>query len=461
MTMTRLPPGSDAQDRRVAEVVVGSDFLRAILYPGPATDQKGVSRRHLVPPDYLPGLQIHRDHRVAGLDGGTGVRVTGADVEDATLGIDRRRVPDRCARRRVLRGAFRILPDLHGRFGDGVTLPDLIAGRRVERDDTAAERAALVAWLRAGPFFNRRHGNVQLPVVQRHRPGDARETVRIDRLLPEELTSCGVERVRICLEIAEIHDVSGRGAGAERCDGRSRTDARVGLERPVRAARVAVDGIEVPTIAAHEHAARHNRRIAVGLRTAREAERPLQLEIRDVRSRDARILLEPAVVRVHAESVPGRAGPISSEPRLLRCARVGVGYRRAERFTRQILGERTLLGHAERDGLHAHAAARHGHQDRVGAAILECGLRRRPSLRLVVTLRAGFLVDRLGIDRLRRRTACADNDAQPNNQQPTTTGGRRTPHGVSHWRLPVKVPSPSPTMLSVPLTSSLLTTVPL
>jgi hypothetical protein len=80
--------------------------------------------------------------------------------DDAALRINRRRVPDGRAGRRPLRRPRRILSNLHGRLGDRVALPDLCAVARVERDDAAAERAALVIRLRSGPFLYRRQRDV-------------------------------------------------------------------------------------------------------------------------------------------------------------------------------------------------------------------------------------------------------------------------------------------------------------
>src|SRR5205823_4852966 len=122
--------------------------LRAVLEARTAAYEERVSRRHLVPPDDLAGLEIHRDDRVARLHRRPGVRVAGADVEHALLAIDGRRVPHRRARRCVLGGAGRVLADLGRRFGDRVALPELIAGGRLERDDAAAEGAAFVLRLR-------------------------------------------------------------------------------------------------------------------------------------------------------------------------------------------------------------------------------------------------------------------------------------------------------------------------
>ncbi len=143
-----LAAGQRAQDRRVAEVVIRPELLRAVLQTRTAADEKCVAAGHLVPPDDLAGLEIHRDHRVARLHRRSGVRVARADVEHALLLIDGRRVPHRRTGRGVLRGARRVLAGLGWRFGDGVALPQLLAGRRLERDHAAAERAALVVRLR-------------------------------------------------------------------------------------------------------------------------------------------------------------------------------------------------------------------------------------------------------------------------------------------------------------------------
>src|SRR5262249_53226329 len=106
-----------------------------------------------------------------------------------------------------------------------------------------------------------------------------------------------------------------------------------------------------------------------------------------------------------------------------------------------------LFGDRQVDRLHAHAAGRHRQQDGFGAAILERRARRRAPLRGVVAGRAGVLVDVLGVH-LRERRGRREH-------------ARGREHAALPWRLPVKVPSPMPAIVSVPFTESLLSIVPL
>src|SRR4029077_15661568 len=235
-----LAAGQRAQHRRVAEVEVGTEILRAVLDARAAADEERVGARRLVPPQNLAGLDVHRDDRIARLRRRLGVRVAPADVDGAALLVDRRAAPDGRARGRPLRRALRVLPRLHRRLGDRVALPDLIAGRRVERHDAAAEGAAFVGELRGRHFFDRRDRHVQAAVVERRRAGDARERVRVDLLFPDHFTGERVERVDVRFQVADIDRV----LVARAADARRRAYAGGRLERPVDAARAGVERIQ-------------------------------------------------------------------------------------------------------------------------------------------------------------------------------------------------------------------------
>ena len=84
----------------------------------------------------------------------------------------------------------------------------MLARGGIERDDAAAEIAALVGRGRARGFFAGGDADVEAAVVERRRPGDAGDGEVVDVGLPEQLAGRGVERVDVGCAVAEDGDVA-------------------------------------------------------------------------------------------------------------------------------------------------------------------------------------------------------------------------------------------------------------
>src|SRR4029453_18033669 len=84
--------------------------------------------------------------------GGARITVAGRDVETIAIGIKGWRRPPSCPGGRMEPGSDAILPDRLRRARDRISLPDLLACRRVERDHASTERAALVRRDDGGPL---------------------------------------------------------------------------------------------------------------------------------------------------------------------------------------------------------------------------------------------------------------------------------------------------------------------
>ena len=199
-----------AQDRRVAEIEVGTADVRTVVArgrPAAAADEERVVRRELMRPHRNAGLQIERHDRIARLGRRERVGVAGGDVERAALRVDRRRRPDGGAGRSIQLRADRVLLRRPRPFGNRVGLPHLLAGRGIVRDHRSAERAAFVLRIRSGAFFERRDRHVQTSVVQRRRAGDTRQRMRFGALLPQQRAGLGVDGVDVGLHVAEVGGV--------------------------------------------------------------------------------------------------------------------------------------------------------------------------------------------------------------------------------------------------------------
>src|SRR6185503_16835415 len=122
-----LAAGQVAQDRRIAEVEVGAVVTdRTVLALRVAADHVDVLRRDLAGPIDLAALEIDRNNRVAVRPAGPRVLVPGRDIKLAAPQIDRRRRPDRNARRFVELRAKLVLARRLGLI-DHEGLPDLLA----------------------------------------------------------------------------------------------------------------------------------------------------------------------------------------------------------------------------------------------------------------------------------------------------------------------------------------------
>src|SRR5262249_26778488 len=140
-----LAIGECAQDRRAAEVMIGSSLIRAVGYARlPATHQVVVFERGLVHPFDLSRLHLERHDRVRVPTLNVGVGIAGANVDQLALQIERRSRPDRASRGAVHLGPGGILLERLRLLLNGETLPEDLPCVSVERDKAATEGAALV-----------------------------------------------------------------------------------------------------------------------------------------------------------------------------------------------------------------------------------------------------------------------------------------------------------------------------
>src|SRR5206468_5372651 len=128
--------------------------LDAVDLSGRAPEHVALTRIHLPRPSHPAGAEIERDHGIGGRLRRPAVSIAGAHVDGTALRVDRRCRPDAAAGRAPHLGAVGVGSNQSRRAGDGVGLPDNLAGAGVERDERAAERAAGVTWW-SPPFFVR------------------------------------------------------------------------------------------------------------------------------------------------------------------------------------------------------------------------------------------------------------------------------------------------------------------
>ena len=110
-------------------------------------DDEAVICGGLPMPEHPAGRKVKRKNCIAGFRGRIGIVVPGRDIERPTLDIDGRRGPHRRAGRTIELGPDGIPLCRTRRLGDRVGLPDLPAGRDIQRYDAAAKGAALVGGL--------------------------------------------------------------------------------------------------------------------------------------------------------------------------------------------------------------------------------------------------------------------------------------------------------------------------
>ena len=173
----------------------------------------------------------------------------------------RRRRPDRGAGRLPHRRAGGVLADDLRLLRNHVGLPDLLAGRGVERDHAAAEGAARIVGARARDLFDRRHRHVQPAVGECRRTGDAGDGVIVDLRLPEQSRRvCASTAVGVGANVAEHRDRARRAVDREPRDADRRADVGPVVERGVvrhleveprhrrRAHRVQREALRVPGV---------------------------------------------------------------------------------------------------------------------------------------------------------------------------------------------------------------------
>ncbi len=301
-------------------------------------------------------------------------------------------------------------------------LPDLSTGRSVQCDNASAETAAFVVWERARSFLAGRHRDIQSPAMQHGRSGQSGRGMVLDAYLPQQPASHRIYGVRVPAGVTEIGPVASRFAGPDAADVDSGADDRPGVERPVDAASPCVERVHVAGDTADEDSSADHRERRPRLHVTGEAEGPLQLEPRHIRSREpcAR-RLEPGIREVLSKAVPGGLRRVDRK----RPARPAHRVRR--RLDRESLPERLAarkLG--ERPSLRRRPAMCHRHH-RSELEHLKDSLRRHRAKHVeprcavdgsVVTAVAVFRVERLAILRQRGSRDTDDQDGHQKGVRP-------------------------------------------
>ena len=282
--------------------MVGALVLRAVGVVSPAPEDERVFGGQLVEPTDLAGVEVEGDDGITRLGGRLRVGVAGGDVDETATGVDRGRPPDRGARRPRKCRAIRASASRHRLRGNGVSLPDLIAGRRVEHHDTATERAAAVARIGGQHFLDRRHRHVETALMQRRRSGDTGPGVALDVPAPELGAGLRIDRIDARAGVTEVQ----RMAVPQGTDRDRGSHAGAGGIGPVTAPGLRVQGIDVAVLASDEEPSAGDGRLRPRGGRLGESERPLQGEVRHLVEVESSALrrLKAEVLAAHAPSTP-------------------------------------------------------------------------------------------------------------------------------------------------------------
>src|SRR5438270_13760911 len=113
--------------------MIGPDLSGTPIPLRPATDHKVVFGQHLAGPLQPPRVHIDGQDGVASADVYVGVRISSGRIDQFSLGINRWSRPDRRSCRTIkLRASLALFGRLSG-IQNAVALPDLLAGRGVQR----------------------------------------------------------------------------------------------------------------------------------------------------------------------------------------------------------------------------------------------------------------------------------------------------------------------------------------
>ena len=119
-----------------------------------------VLRRELTRPQEFSGAHVQREDGVARRNGGIGIIISCADVQDFMFRIERGRGPDgHAGRTQELRAESALGGGVRG-FVDDVGFPELGSGLGVESNNASAEAATFVVRIDGSNLFRRTHGNV-------------------------------------------------------------------------------------------------------------------------------------------------------------------------------------------------------------------------------------------------------------------------------------------------------------
>ena len=359
--------GRRDQRGRRAEVEVRAVGVGAVRVAAAAAEDERVARRQLPRPADGAGGEVEGDDGVAGRGRRFGVGVAGSGVDEPPRSVDGRGRPDRPSGRPHEEVAVRIAPARRRRLGDGERLPDDVAGRRVERGEAAAERAAGVLRVGRQQLFQGRDRHIQRSVVQDGGARDARRDVGLHVPPPDLGAGRRINGVDVGVEVAEEDRVT---AVREAADRHRAPDAALRLEGPVRAPGPRVEGIDDAAFAGDEQALSDHGRLRLRGRGVRVAESPAEPQPGDVRRRESRMRgrLEPIVLHPGAPAVPLRSvvrpGPVPSRRRGAAAVLFGRFGLRRDTAPRDELGDRTSLRGAQLLALLAHRPVGQGADDR-------------------------------------------------------------------------------------------------
>ena len=189
-----LAVGQSAQDGRAAEVVIRTGGFGTVADSRLAAAHKEVVFwSDLIRPLEFSGLHIERHDRVRVKRRNVCIRVAGSDVDQLALQIKRWSRPDRSARGTIHLCSGGVLFERLWFILDREALPDDSSSVSVERDDAAAELAALISCVASGGFFKRGNRNVDSIPIKHRRTGDAGQQMNLDLCLPKQLAGRGFD----------------------------------------------------------------------------------------------------------------------------------------------------------------------------------------------------------------------------------------------------------------------------
>ncbi len=302
---------------------------------------------------------------------GRRVALARADVEPASLHVDRRRVPHGRARR--------VAADRTGRIA--------FAGRRRFRRECEYERQTslpVFASSAVTPPRNVQHsyagsaaaahsfddsGTYSRPSNNRGEPVIVRRGCASTRVFHCSRPVCASTAYALPLKSPKYS--RGRAfvsPARPRFERWARAHFRVREERPAHAAGVEVERVHRAVLAAHEHGAGADGRLRTCARGARERERPLEFELRHVRRLQARGASRRRTVTRRAPCSSPRAAAVArsrTRSALPHSASRPRPATRSQRRAAEELGESAALLGGQRRTLRAHHAGLERIEDRL------------------------------------------------------------------------------------------------
>ena len=164
------------------------------------------------------------------------------------------------------------------RLVDRVRLPHLLTGRGIQRDEAAAELAALIVGHRARRFFSRRYRDIEPPLIKHRRTSEAGDRKIIDMGLPEFFACGGIECPCVASSVSEERRVNGAVRGRDPANRHRAAHLRAGVHEPADAARGGIQRIHSAAGTADKHVASGIGWLGVGAEFAGIAESPFKFE---------------------------------------------------------------------------------------------------------------------------------------------------------------------------------------